>query len=178
MSPAQLIFLFFAAVILSGTWIVVTARNLIHAALCMALCFLGVAGLFALLDAPFLVVVSAVIGAGGISILILFALMLTREAGMGDAPLTNHWPIALAISLLFLGALTAMMISVPWPSATSPMYQDSVAALGIASLAPNPYLLPFEVASVLLLAALISAVRVSWGNQGKKNQKVDLCLDI
>ncbi len=167
MSPAQLIFLFFAALILSGAWIVVTARNLIHAALCMALCFLGVAGLFALLDAPFLVVVSVVIGAGGISILIIFALMLTRGAGMRDAPLTNRWPMALATSLLFFGALTAMMISVPWPSATSPMYQDSVAALGIALLDPNQYLLPFEVASVLLLAALVGAVYVSWGNKGK-----------
>lgn len=165
MSLAQLTFLFFAALILSGAWIVVTARNLIHAALCMALCFFGVAGLFALLDAPFLVVVAIVIGAGGISVLIIFAIMLTRGAGMGDAPLTNRWPMALAISLLFFGALTAMLVSAPWPNATSPITQDTVAALGIALLDPNQYLLPFEIASVLLLAALIGAAYVASGKK-------------
>lgn len=168
MSATQLVFLFFAALILSGAWIVVTARNLIHAALCMALCFVGVAGLFALLDAPFLLIVSIVIGAGGISILIIFALMFTRRAGMGDAPLTNQWPMALAISLVFFGALTAMLVSVPWPGATLPILQDSIAALGVALLDSNQYLLPFEVASVLLLAALVGAVFVSRGDVEKK----------
>src|SRR5574338_633160 len=106
MTSAQFVFLFFAAIVLSGAWIVVTARNLVHAALCMALCFFGVAGLFALLNAPFLAVISVVIGAGGISILVIFAIMLTRGAGMGDAPLTNRWPMAVAVSLLLFGLLT------------------------------------------------------------------------
>ena len=161
MSPAQLMFLFFAAVILSGAWIVVTARNLVHAALCMALCFFGVAGLFVLLDAPFLAVVSVVIGAGGISVLIIFAIMLTRGAGLADAPLTNRWPLAVAICLLLFGLLTAMLISVPWPITASPISQDTIAALGDALL--NQYLLPFEIASVLLLAALIGAAFVARG---------------
>ena len=165
MSASQVVFLFFAGLIVSGALVVVTARNLIHAALCMALCFLGVAGLFALLDAPFLVVVSIVIGAGGISILIIFALMLTRGAGMGDAPLTNRWPMALAISLVLFGALTAMLVSFPAPATLTPLGQDTVSALGIALLDPNQYLLPFEVASVLLLAALIGAVFVASGKQ-------------
>ena len=165
MSASQVVFLFFAGLILSGALIVVTARNLIHAALCMALCFLGVAGLFALLDAPFLVVVSIVIGAGGISILIIFAIMLTRGAGMGDAPLTNRWPMALAISLVFFGALTAMLVSFPVPATLTPVGQDTVSALGIALVDPNQYLLPFEIASVLLLAALIGAVYVASGKQ-------------
>ena len=161
MSPAQFMFLFFAAVVLSGAWIVVTARNLIHAALCMALCFFGVAGLFVLLEAPFLAVVSVVIGAGGISVLIIFAIMLTRGAGMGDAPLTNRWPMAVAICLLLFGLLTALLVSVPWPNTVSPITQDTVAALGDALI--NQYLLPFEIASVLLLAALIGAAFVARG---------------
>jgi len=165
MSAEQIVFLFFAAIILSGALIVVTARNLIHAALCMALCFFGVAGLFALLDAPFLVVVSIVIGAGGISLLIIFAIMLTRGAGMGDAPLTNRWPMALAICLVIFGLLSAMLLSVPWPDTAPLATQDSVAALGNALLDPNQYLIPFEIASVLLLAALIGAVYVSRDNR-------------
>lgn len=157
----QLLFLFFAALILLGAWIVVTARNLVHAALCLALCFVGTAGVFALLDAPFLVVVAVVIGAGGISVLVIFAGMLTRGAGMRDAPLTNRWPFALAICLLFFGGLTALVLSVRWPNATAPITQDTVSALGNALLDPNQYLLPFELAGVLLLAALIGAVFVA-----------------
>lgn len=164
MSASQIIFLFFAAIILSGAWIVVTARNMIHAALCMALCFFGVAGLFALLDAPFLVVVSIVIGAGGISVLIIFALMLTRGAGLGVAAMTKQWPMALAISLLVFGLLAVMLTSVTWPTTMAPMFADDpLPRLGIALLDPNQYLLPFEIASVLLLAALIGAVYVSRG---------------
>lgn len=128
-------------------------------------CFFGVAGLFALLEAPFLVVVSIVIGAGGISILIIFAIMLTRGAGMGDAALTNRWPMALAISLLFFSALTAMLVSFPAPSTLTPVGQDTVSALGTALLDPNQYLLPFEIASVLLLSALIGAAYVAGGKQ-------------
>jgi len=168
MSGSQIAFLFFAGLILSGAWIVVTSRNLIHAALCMALCFLGVAGLFALLDASFLAVVSIVIGAGGISVLIIFALMLTRGAAKTDAPLSNRWPMAAAISLVFFGLLTAMILSVPLPNAAPPINQDSVALLGSALVDPNQFLLPFEVASVLLLAALIGAVYVSWGGGKEK----------
>jgi len=168
MSGSQIAFLFFAGLILSGAWIVVTSRNLIHAALCMALCFLGVAGLFALLDASFLAVVSIVIGAGGISVLIIFALMLTRGAAKTDAPLSNRWPMAAAISLVFFGLLTAMILSVPLPNTPPPINQDSVALLGSALVDPNQYLLPFEVASVLLLAALIGAVYVSWGGGKEK----------
>lgn len=134
----------------------------------MALCFLGVAGLFALLDASFLAVVSIVIGAGGISVLIIFALMLTRGAAITDAPLTNRWPITVAISLVFFGLLTTMIISVPWSNAAPRINQDSVALLGDALIDPNQYLLPFEVASVLLLAALIGAVYVAWGNNKRK----------
>lgn len=168
MTGSQVAFLFFAALILSGAWVVVTSRNLIHAALCMALCFLGVAGLFALLEASFLAVVSIVIGAGGISVLIIFALMLTRGAAMTDAPLTNRWPMAAAISLVFFGLLTSMIVGVPWPNSAPPINQDSIALLGDALIDPNQYLLPFEVASVLLLAALIGAVYVAWGNKEKK----------
>lgn len=84
---------------------------------------------------------------------------------MGDAALTNRWPMALAISLVFFGALTAMLLSFPIPATLMPVGQDTVSALGTALLDPNQYLLPFEIASVLLLAALIGAVFVANGKQ-------------
>jgi NADH:ubiquinone oxidoreductase subunit 6 (subunit J) len=87
--------------------------------------------------------------------------MLTRGAGMADAPLTNRWPIAVAICLLLFGLLSALLVSVPWPNTVSPITQDTVAALGDALL--NQYLMPFEIASILLLAALIGAAFVARG---------------
>ena len=162
MSLAQIIFLFFALLTLSGAVVVVTARNLVHAALCMALCFFGVAGLFVLLEAPFLAVIAVLIGDGGISVLIIFAVMLTRGAGMGMAGTIKRWPLAMILAVLIFIALAAMLVSVPWSANPPRVEQDTVKALGVALVDPNQYMLPFEVASVLLLAALIGSIVVAW----------------
>jgi len=97
MSPQQIIFLLFAVLLLVGAVAVVTMCNLVHAALYMAFCFFAVAGLFVLLEAPFLAMVSILIGIGAISILIIFAIMLTRDAGAGMPGTTNRWLLALAL---------------------------------------------------------------------------------
>lgn len=162
MSPVQIIFLFFALLTLSGAVVVVTARNLVHAALCMALCFFGIAGLFVLLEAPFLAVVAVLIGVGGISILIIFAVMLTRGAGIYTAGTIRRWPLAMILAVVIFVALVAMLTSVPWPTNPPRVEQDTVKALGVALVDPNQYVLPFEVASVLLLAALIGSIFVAW----------------
>ncbi|HEX7975165.1 MAG TPA: NADH-quinone oxidoreductase subunit J [Anaerolineales bacterium] len=162
MSPTQIIFLLFALLTLSGAVVVVTSRNLVHAALCMALCFFGVAGLFVLLDASFLAVVAVLIGVGGISILIIFALMLTRGAGVYTAQLITSWPRAMILAVVIFVALVAMLTSVPWPANPPSVGGDTVKALGVALVDPNQYALPFEVASVLLLAALIGSIVIAW----------------
>lgn len=161
MSPAQIIFLFFALLTLSGAVVVVTARNLVHAALCMALCFFGIAGLFVLLEASFLAVVAVLIGVGGISILIIFAVMLTRGAGVYTAGTIERWPRAMILAVVIFLALAATLVSVPWPANPPPVPQDTIIALGAALVDPNQYVLPFEVASVLLLAALIGSIFVA-----------------
>lgn len=162
MSPVQVIFLLFALLTLSGAIVVVTARNLVHAALCMALCFFGVAGLFVLLEAPFLAVVAVLIGVGGISILIIFVVMLTRGAGIYTAGTIRRWPMMMILALIVFVALSAMLTSVPWPANPPAVEQDTVKALGVALVDPSQYVLPFEVASVLLLAALIGSIIVAW----------------
>lgn len=163
MSPAQIIFLLFALLTLSGAVVVVTARNLVHAALCMALCFFGVAGLFVLLEAPFLGIVAVLIGVGGISILIIFAVMLTRGAGVYTAGVIERWPWAMILVVAIFVSLAAMLTSVPWPANPPRVEQDTVKALGGALVDPNQYVLPFELASVLLLAALVAAPSVIQG---------------
>ena len=161
MSAVQVIFLFFALLTLSGAIVVVTARNLVHAALCMALCFFGIAGLFVLLGASFLAVIAVLIGVGGISVLILFAVVLTRGAGMGMAGTIRRWPLAMILAVVIFVTLSAMLTSVNWPANPPPVEQDTIKALGVALVDPNQYMLPFEVASVLLLAALIGSIFVA-----------------
>lgn len=165
MSPTQIIFLFFALLILSGAVVVVTARNLVHAALCMALCFFGVAGLFVLLEAPFLAVVTVLIGVGGISILIIFVIMLTPGMGRYMAGTSRRWPLSMTIVVIIFIGLVSMLTSVQWPTSLAPLSQDTIPILGAALVDPNQYLLPFELTSVLLVAALIGAIFASTGKE-------------
>jgi len=161
MPAGQITFLFFALLTLGGAVAVVTMRNLVHAALCMALCFFSIAGIFVLLEAPFFAVISVVIGVGAISILIIFAIMLTRRAGMDTAGTSGHWPLAAAMAIALFGGLTLVLTSVPLPTTAPPLVQDTIPVLGLALVDPNQYILPFEIASVLLLAALIGSIVVT-----------------
>jgi NADH-quinone oxidoreductase subunit J len=165
MSPEQISFLFFAGLTLSGAIAVVTMRNLVHAALCMALCFFSIAGIFILLEAPFFSVLSVLIGVGAISILIIFAIMLTRRAGTETAGTSQRWPLALAIAVALFGGLTLVFSGIPMTATKAPLKEDPLPVLGLALVDPNQYILPFEIASVLLLAALIGSIFITWRNK-------------
>jgi NADH-quinone oxidoreductase subunit J len=166
MTVLQGIFLIVAIVTLGGALMVVTARNLVHAALWLILSLFGVAVMFGLLSAPFFTVVQVVIYIGAISILMIFAIMLTRRSLLDTSRQVNKgWWLAGLLSLLLFTALVWMLST--WegfrtllPELTTDT--DMVAALGAALVDPQGYVLPFEVASVLLLAALIGAVVVAW----------------
>jgi NADH-quinone oxidoreductase subunit J len=157
MSASQIIFLFLAALLLTGAAAVVTMRNLFHAALCMVVCFFAVAGLFALLDASFLAAATLMIGVGAIAILIIFAIMLTRHVRATGA--TTRWPLALLATISLFGILTTALTRFDWPTIAPPMPADSLTALGQAIV--GPFMLPFEASSVMLLAALIGSIYIA-----------------
>ena len=169
MTFTQVLFLIFAAVILGSALMVVTTKKMIHAAFWLILSLFGVAALYAMLNAGFMAMVQIVIYIGAIAILFIFAIMLTRkDLRDSAAPLNKSWGVAALIGLLSFGGLFALLNN--WtgylktaPELTSGM--DTIADLGEALVSPNAYLLPFEVASVLLLAALIGSVYVA--NQAK-----------
>lgn len=164
MGIAQILFLITAAVGLLAGLMVVTVRNLFHAALWLIVALFAVAVLFAMLDASFLAAVQVVIYIGAIAILIIFAIMLTRREALTTGPQENAlWPLAgVLCALVFLGlAWSASQL----PGAHSGPGQlpasDALVALGTALVSPDQYVVPFEVASVLLLAALIGSVVVA-----------------
>jgi NADH-quinone oxidoreductase subunit J len=154
------IFFVLTMMALGGALGVVTSRNLFHSALFLVLSFAGVAGYYVLLDAGFLAVVQLLIYIGAIAILILFAIMLTRGLMVKRQSQSNdQWLIALLVAILAFVVLAVVLWQVDWPVAD----RDALASpnVSIGQLGQDllgPYVIPFEVASVLLLVALIGAV--------------------
>ncbi|HEY2979998.1 MAG TPA: NADH-quinone oxidoreductase subunit J [Anaerolineales bacterium] len=170
MTIAQIIFLIVAAGTLASAVIVVTTPNLVHAALWLVSTLFGVAVVFALLNAGFLAVVQVVVYIGAIAILFIFAVMLTRREQRDFGQQMNRfWWLGALVAVATFAGLAAMLQS--WSglsgaaAADLPIGFDSVGALGDALISPQAFVLPFEVASVLLLAALVGAVYVAFNRK-------------
>ncbi len=164
MTAMQIIFLLTAVVTLVSALRVVTTPNMIHAALWLVTTLVGVAVLYVLLSASFLAVAQVVIYVGAIAILMMFVIMLTRREMRDRGPQTGkQWPWAAVLAVLLFGGLVWMVQSVGLAAApVGEVPQTAIADLGKALVSPNGFVIPFEVASVLLLAALIGAVYVAW----------------
>ncbi len=152
--------------ILGGALGVVTTRNLMHAALWLILSLFGVAGFFVLLSAPFLAAVQVLVYIGAIAILIIFAVMLTRSL-TSLREIFNRPAASVLVSVLLFLFLGIGIILPVWgqngSQANAPV-SDVVASttdLGVAFVDRNQYVLPFEVASLLLTAAMIGAIVIA-----------------
>jgi NADH-quinone oxidoreductase subunit J len=166
MTVLQLIFLLTAAATLASGMMVVASPNLVHAALWLIMALAGVTVFFVLLEAGFLAVVQVAVYIGAIAILIIFAVMLTRHvAADNQSQVTRSWWLAALASLLLFGGLLAMLTQIPTLTAGAPVLpgnpDDIVRDLGRSLVSPDQYVLPFETASVLLLAALIGAIVIA-----------------
>jgi NADH:ubiquinone oxidoreductase subunit 6 (subunit J) len=164
MTAMQIIFLIAAAVTLAAGVVVVTARNLVHAALALIVTFFGVAVLFVLLQAGFLAAVQVVLYIGAIAILIIFAIMLTRRVMQDTGPQVNRqWWLAGVIGLALFVALWLVLgqAFAGTPAAEPTIPGDSLQRLGLSLVDPGQYMLPFEVASVLLLIALVGSIVIA-----------------
>jgi NADH-quinone oxidoreductase subunit J len=170
MTVEQIIFLIVAAVTLVAGLLVVTSRNLIHSALWLILTLSGIAIFYVFLDAGFFAVIQVVVYIGAIAILFIFAAMLTRRVMQDTGPQSNsNWWLGALIALLLFAGITMILIS--WKDFTTlpPVLVDStgkLSQLGLALVSPDQYVLPFELASVLLVAGMIGAIFVA----GEKKQ--------
>jgi NADH-quinone oxidoreductase subunit J len=166
MTALQVVFLAAGAVVLASALMVVVSPRMVHAALWLVLTLAGVAVLFVLLQAPFLAVVQVAIYIGAIAILIIFAVMLTRRVMADTGPqVTRGWWLAALTALLLFGGLMAMFSQAPGVGAATPAALANpdvlLRDLGTSLVDVNRYVLPFEVASVLLLAAMIGSIAVA-----------------
>jgi NADH-quinone oxidoreductase subunit J len=142
--------------VVGGGLAVVTLRNIIHSAIAMMVCFGSLAGMYLLLGAAIVAAAQVLIYLGAISVLILFAIMLT-QAGDANIPAPFHRQVWLAalVALVAVGLIGWAAVTTNWGD------NLSAAAIGIQQIATalfTTYALPFEILSLLLLAAIIGAI--------------------
>ena len=171
MTAMQLIFLVTAAVTIFAGVMMVSVRKLLHAALWLILVLFGVAVIFGLLETSFMTIVQVVVYIGAIAILVVFAIMLTRDAIDDTYENSRRWIMTAIIALIALGGILLALFTWPQGQAlTTPLPggQQDIAAIGLALLDPEGYLIPFEIASILLLAALIGGIYVGIEHKGEE----------
>jgi NAD(P)H-quinone oxidoreductase subunit 6 len=157
MELAAVIFYLVAALTVGSAAMVAFSRNIIYSAFSLLGAFAGVAGIYVFLGADFVAAVQLLIYVGGILVLILFAVMLTHR--ITDVKITNRAAgkiPALAIVGVLIGLLVQTIRQTPWVKAKEVLFTPTSAKIGDMFL--QDYLLPFELASLVLLAALIGAV--------------------
>jgi NADH:ubiquinone oxidoreductase subunit 6 (subunit J) len=145
-----------AAGVLGGGLAAVLLRNVIHSAVAMMVCFGALAGTYALLGAPIVAAAQVLIYLGAISVLILFAIMLTQAGDANlPAPFQRQAPVAAVVAILLVAVVGWAVLQTDWANATV------IKAVDLDSLAAaifNDYALPFEIVAFLLLAAIIGAI--------------------
>lgn len=162
MTISHVVFGILSAVALIGAVGVVTTRNLFRAALFLVLSFVGVAGLYILLEAEILAMIQLLVYVGAISILIIFAIMLSRRMMSPEFKIRNEqWLWGLITAVALFAVLAWILLNVAWPTAQAAVPEDAISLLGQALVSPDQYVLVFEAASVLLLVALVGAVVIA-----------------
>jgi len=137
---------------------VVFLRDIFRAALFLVLCFFAVAGIFVILSADFLAVAQVLIYVGAIAVLIIFALMLTRETQRGS-PSGRFRFLAFLVGAVFLVAMILVVTGTDWQAITEAPTEPTTSSLAQALFSEEEgFILPFEIAAALLLAAIIGAI--------------------
>ena len=163
MSLSLVMFYVLSVVCLGGALGVVLSRNVMYAALLLLVSLIGVAGVFLLLLAEFIALVQVLIYGGAITIVALFVIMLTREQeflALRDNP---QRPLAVVAGLAVFGLLVAAMVNGS-PDAT---VRESVGFGALGESLFTQWAVPFEVASLVLLVALIGAIVISREGSGE-----------
>ena len=154
-----LVFAAISLVTLGGAIAVVTNKNVLHSAYFLVLAFVGVASVYVLLEAPFIAVIQVLIYIGAIAILIIFAIMLTRRLMSKDMEERNQqWIWAALGALLLFGVLGWLVYNANWPVIEAAVPKEPITLMGEELL--STYVVPFEIASVLLLAAMVGSILI------------------
>ena len=153
----DIVFWLIAVVAVGAALAVVLLRNVFRAALSLIVLFVAVAALYITLHADFLAVVQILVYVGAISILIIVALMLTREVQQGSPSGILRIP-AIIVGILLLGTLVFTTINTNWQVSSTAPLEQTAEAIGMKLFGEGGFLLPVEIAAILLLAAVLGAI--------------------
>ena len=146
----------FAAVMIGSAFLVVTMRDIIRCGLAMIVCFGSLAGIYAIIGAPLLAAAQVIVYIGAISVLILFAIMLTQTKDAPSRLVFQTQAVPAAIASIVIAVVLALAIgATDWGDAAK---RVRLTAEAMSSVLFNSFVLPFEIVSVLLLAAVIGGV--------------------
>lgn len=150
-----------SALLVVSAFAVVALPRIVHSALSLVLVFLSIAGLYICLQAEFIAAVQIIIYVGAVTVLLLFSIMLTNRSYAPDSnPPNSQWAIAGVVAIAVLGMLLLVISSASFPTSGQVLAAgDSTASIGRAML--NEYFLPFEIAAMLLLGAMIGAIVIA-----------------
>ena len=168
MTGLDLVFAVVALITAAAAIKTVTSTNLVHAALFLAVTLAGIAGVFLVMSADFLALVQLVVYVGAVAVLFLFGLMLTRAPIGREALDSDHRGLALGVSGALFVLLSGLIISAFGDVRVETVGGPRTADIGLALF--RDWVLPFEVLSMLLLAALVGAILLSRREDGESGE--------
>jgi NADH-quinone oxidoreductase subunit J len=139
---------------------VVSLKNVFRAALSLILCFITVAGLYITLSADFLAAVQILVYVGAISVLIILAIMMTRDVPHGSPGNRLKIP-AFVVAVVLMGIMVFTVTRTSWPVASESPLVPTTAPLAAKLFSESGFVLPVEIGAVLLLAAIIGAIVIA-----------------
>ena len=157
----DIVFYCFAFLALVGGVVVVFSRNVVYAAFALLLAFFGIAGFYVLLNADFLAITQVLIYIGGILVLMLFGVMLTNRVVSVDIKTGTMQTFPAALLAVVVGSTLAGVFYSTWSTTEAAAPELPTTTPDLGRMLMTSYLLPFEIASVVLLVALIGAVMIA-----------------
>jgi NADH-quinone oxidoreductase subunit J len=155
-------FWFFAAATVLGALCAMTLRNVVHCVLAVILFFFGIAGLFVVLHAEFIAALQVLVYVGAVGVLIALAILLTRHVtgteGQRES-LTKWW--AGAVTAVAVAGVLGVALWMNWPALQAAKPQTDATTVELGKQMMVQFVLPFEVVSVLLTAAMIGAIVIA-----------------
>lgn len=164
MSSTAIAFYALSGTVLLTALVSVLTRNIFRAAVFLLFALIGIAGVYLLMDQLFIAAVQTIVYVGGIVVLIIFSIFLTQQAGVDlPAPLKSRTAFAGLAALCGFILLVLQLVAHPFRTGSDPAVPTDVRSIGSAmlELGPGGYALPFELVSILLLAAMIGCIVIA-----------------
>ena len=172
-APISIAFLVVALVTLASAVAAMSLRNLVHCGLCLALTFAGLAVIYLQLSAEFVGLAQILVYVGAVAILIVFTILLTRNAEVHISPVSRSWAAGLAVALIVCASLVLPMMKSPSLNRPPATVKTEAPVRLIGEKLMTHYVIPLEAIALLLTAALLGAVVIAMRDETEKKQTVE-----